>query len=665
MSGVGVPGISSQYDQYIERLVELEKVQRKPLEERLDQNKLRQTVWRDLNRRLLRLQETGARLYGLNNVFGDRLTKSSDESIAVMTSRRNVDPIDLQVQVHQVAAADRFFSRPLDHDYTVDEGVYRFLVGEKEVVVNFSGGTIEDFTNELNSVDTEILRASLVRSSTEHQTWFLESRILGADHALVFEDNVKKLAFDLGLITDQVDFSLMVESDSHNVNASGRIFNPHEELLLSSGRIVSLSVDSEDSRIAVGSGIKIDYQVQERSLPNVSFLSPSGRFQSTEQALSEGRLLPAERENVPYDLPVIHSYENIYIRVNNKLVFVSSLPSVLENDGSVQISLDQFAGQRLQGIVFSNQDEIRDISITNIDLSLPNINDWMPANVASRAEDADFTVDGVRVTRDNNFVDDLIPGQSIQLLGASEKIVTLSNQNDVDAIRSAIDDFILTYNWVIAHINVVTAMQKDESVIENTQYFFNVEEIEHAKKILGMLQGDQQMVGLKNRMQTQMTTPHPVGKNGDRLMAFGEMGVSTRRLGGAQTASDRLGYFDIHDKKRFEEALATRLDDVRDFFARDPAMLGVFESGLLAAQDVGIIDITKTYTQSPRGIIAVRTTQIDGEVRRNEKALETFDEEIERKRNQWIRDFAEAENAQREMERIQSQIEGINRSQGR
>lgn len=62
-------------------------------------------------------------------------------------------------------------------------------------------------------------------------------------------------------------------------------------------------------------------------------------------------------------------------------------------------------------------------------------------------------------------------------------------------------------------------------------------------------------------------------------------------------------------------------------------------------------------------MIATRSQQLDSEIKRHTDALTAFDEDLERKRQQWIRDFAAAENAQREMERLQSQIEGMNRSQ--
>ncbi|NIZ47048.1 flagellar filament capping protein FliD [Entomospira nematocerorum] len=665
MAELGVPGISSQYDQYIERLVELAKVRRKPLEERLEQTKLRRTVWTDLNRRLLELERVSSRLYGFDNVFGNRIATSSNEQVAIIRPRRNIDPVDVQVQVNQIASADRFSSRPIDDMMQIDPGEYRFTVGEEEISFTFAGGTLADFTESLNTINPDILRASLVQSGTKEQTWFLESRVIGAANPLGFDGKSRDLAFNLGLITDQVDLQFIIENDTNNLNMIGRPFDLRNEVSLSSGRMLELGVDATDNRIMEGSVLAIRYSVEERARPSVSFLSGGAGVENRDQALREGRILPIAEENAPYDLPVIRSDENLFMRINNRVIPLTALDTrTSESEGFVEISLDQFAGQQLQSIIFSNTDGIHDFTIKEIDLQFPNLTDWSPTNATSRAQDADFTIDGVRITRDTNIVEDLLPGQTLELRSPSLDVVELSVTYDKDSVRDAIQEFLLIYNWTMAHVNFAVAMQGNEAVVDNTAYFFNDKEIESAREILGLLQGDQQLNSLKNRLHMQMISAHAIGEDGDRLMSLGDMGIATRARGSIGTSADRLGYFAIHDEKRFEETLATRWDDIRDLFARDPE-IGVFESGLVGGRESGIMTISRGYTQAPRGVVSTRTTLINSEIERNEKALDAFDEDLERKRQQWERDFAAAESAQRELDRIQSQIEGMNRSQNR
>ncbi|NIZ40448.1 flagellar filament capping protein FliD [Entomospira entomophila] len=665
MAELGVPGISSQYDQYIERLVELAKVRRKPLEERLEETKLRRTVWTDLNRRLLELERVGSRLYGFDNVFGNRIATSSNEQVAIIRPRRGIDPVDVQVQVNQIASADRFSSRPIDDAMQVEAGEYRFTVGQEEIAFTFAGGTLAEFTESLNQVNADILRASLVQSGSKEQTWFLESRVIGADNPLGFEGKSRDLAFQLGVITDQVDLQFFIENDTNNANMIGRPFDTRNEISLNSGRMLELGVDATDNRILEGSVLTIRYSAEERTRPTVSYLIGGGGVESREQALREGRILPIPEENSPYDLPVLRSEENLFIRVNNQVVSLASLDAKsVGEDGLLEISLDQFAGQQLQSIIFNNADGMHDFTVKQIELQFPNLTDWSPTNATSRAQDAEFSLDGVRITRDTNVIEDLLPGQTLELRSASSEMVDMSVTYDTESVREAIQEFLLIYNWTMAHVNFAVAMQGNESVVDNTAYFFNDKELENAREILGLLQGDQQLNSLKSRLHMQMISAHAVGEEGDRLMSLGDLGIATRARGSIGTSADRLGYFAIHDEKRFEEALATRWDDIRDLFARDPE-IGVFESGLVGGRDNGIMTISRSYTQAPRGVVATRTTLINSEIERNEKALDAFDEDLERKRQQWERDFAAAENAQRELERIQSQIEGMNRSQNR
>jgi flagellar hook-associated protein 2 len=664
MSDLGVPGISSQYDEYIERLVDLAKVRRRPLENRLDQTKLRQGVWGDLNARLVRLQESGNRLYGLDNVFGTRLATSSNENVAITRPLRNIEPIDTKIQVHQIAAADRFSSAAIDESQLIEAGLYQFMVGDEEISFTFAGGNIQEFTTALNEVNPEVLRSSLVQSSARNKTWFLESKRIGEDHGIDFLGKAKELAFNLGIITDQTAISFTIENDTQSPRATGRSFGTNEELALSSGRMVALQVETEDDRIQAGAIFSVRYSAADRPRPSVSYVARNPRLNS-EQMLNEGRLSVVPESNMQFDLPTNEGVENLFLRINDQLVPLPPLASDgATSEGLLEFALDDFVGQRIQGIVFSNQSDKQDITIVQTQLTMPSMQDWTAVNATSRAQNAEFTIDGVRVNRESNEIDDLLPGQTIELRSASNDPVQLSVVRDEDGVRDAIDEFLLTYNWTIAHINFATAAQGNQSVIDNTVYFLTEKEMENAGEILGLMQGDQQLNGLKSRLHMQMISAHPTGPTGDGSMSLGEMGISTRKLGSFGAAADRLGYFEIHDENRFREALLNRWQDVRDLFARDP-VIGVFESGLIAGQNSGITAIAREYTITPRGLIQNRTTAIGSEITRQEKALTDFDEDLERKRAQWVRDFAAAENAQREMTRIQAQIDGMNRSQNR
>jgi len=74
---------------------------------------------------------------------------------------------------------------------------------------------------------------------------------------------------------------------------------------------------------------------------------------------------------------------------------------------------------------------------------------------------AEFTVDGVSVSRDSNVLDDVIAGMTITLHAAQsvgDPAVDLTVNPDQSAIRSAVDDFITKYNDVVEYLRAKTAV---------------------------------------------------------------------------------------------------------------------------------------------------------------------------------------------------------------
>ena len=67
------------------------------------------------------------------------------------------------------------------------------------------------------------------------------------------------------------------------------------------------------------------------------------------------------------------------------------------------------------------------------------------------AQDAQFSVDGLSLTRSSNVVNDAIPGASVNLLGAGSS--TLSVSRDTTSIISAVNTFVSAYNAAQDYIN--------------------------------------------------------------------------------------------------------------------------------------------------------------------------------------------------------------------
>ncbi|MDF2494361.1 flagellar filament capping protein FliD [Sphingomonas sp.] len=76
--------------------------------------------------------------------------------------------------------------------------------------------------------------------------------------------------------------------------------------------------------------------------------------------------------------------------------------------------------------------------------------------ITSTAGNAVLTVDGVRVERPSNSVTDLIDGVKLDLLTTSTVPVSLTSSTPTTALTNAVEDFVFTYNQVLAELKKQT-----------------------------------------------------------------------------------------------------------------------------------------------------------------------------------------------------------------
>lgn len=80
------------------------------------------------------------------------------------------------------------------------------------------------------------------------------------------------------------------------------------------------------------------------------------------------------------------------------------------------------------------------------------------------ARDANFTVDGIAITKASNTVTDVIAGVSLDLVAETPGPVTVSVSQDTDSAKAAIQAFITAYNELREVINTETAAGIDGAV---------------------------------------------------------------------------------------------------------------------------------------------------------------------------------------------------------
>ena len=136
--------------------------------------------------------------------------------------------------------------------------------------------------------------------------------------------------------------------------------------------------------------------------------------------------------------------------------------------------------------------------------------------VTSQAKNAKLAVDGVAVERASNDISDLVAGVKLSLTGTSTTPVSLTTTQPTTALTNAVNDFVETYNGVIATVK------------------------EQTDPITGVLRADPAARTLLQSMQALVSRtllPNAVGGEPATLAAIG---VRTNRDGTLQVDADQL-----------------------------------------------------------------------------------------------------------------------------
>ncbi len=124
---------------------------------------------------------------------------------------------------------------------------------------------------------------------------------------------------------------------------------------------------------------------------------------------------------------------------------------------------------------------------------------------------ASFNVDGISMTRPSNSIDDLYAGMTLDLFSTSDSAVTIKSEVDLASARTAITDFVTTYN----------------DVMKSLQSYRESDPTDDEKK--GLLAGDSLLRSIMNEMRRSSATPIAGYEGGPYYLS--NLGVKTMRDG--------------------------------------------------------------------------------------------------------------------------------------
>lgn len=220
-------------------------------------------------------------------------------------------------------------------------------------------------------------------------------------------------------------------------------------------------------------------------------------------------------------------------------------------DGKVQASILNVGGTTPYKLVIKSTNtglsQVITMTSTNssiTDLGLTNI---------QNAKDANFTFNGVNITRDSNTFDDLIVGVEITLKQEATTN-TVNITQDTEDITSNLNDFVSKYNELISNLN------------EATKY-------DTETKTAGTFQGVSQITSMKSNINRMLLSVDSQGRT------LEEFGLSLNESGILE-----------FNQTTFDEKIASNPDEVKDFFSGSTTYDTTIKTGNTIS--AGTIDLT-------------------------------------------------------------------------
>ncbi len=684
MAGINIPGVTDKYNtnDTVEKLMQIERIPLTREQKQLDEYKSQKDAWREINTQLTSLRDSTKTLYSYENPFNNKITSSTDEMAITADANRGAQIQSFKIDVIQPATADRFLTEELASDYKVPAGMFTFKVNDKQVNINWKGGSLKEFSDAINKRSNGIVKSMIIGASAGKKTLLIESLVTGKENKLIFEGAAKDFAIESGMIAP-------VQSKSEEFGKSLADFTaiqPQQnkdrsrmpELSISKVKVVESQVDVEPRgafKAAIPENIKnnskyhitftataelVDDITDELNLKLIQPVIPNAGFAEFEgiviQNIKSDTLLETPTvQPEPLD-PIINS--NVFYAVmsdgSEKLI---PSPNILSGDEmSFDLDLAEYKG--IQSISIRNENtsyRLHISSFSTYDVSAKT--GFSPKHAIAEAGDAIIKYEGITITRSTNTIDDVVPEITLNVHEKTDKTATISVKADKEASKNALIDFVGKYNQAVAKINILS--QTKNEIIDELDYLTDDEKAKYREQ-LGMFQTDFSLTSIKSSMQSILNTSY-LFSDSATISMLSQMGIATNASGysGSYSQSRLRGYLEI-DEKKLDSAIENNLDDIKNIFGYDSDGDLIIDTGIAYNLDKQI----SAYTQTG-GILALKTSTLDSKIKSSETKISRLEEQMNDKEAELRQKYSSMQGTLNSLETQQSTIENFNRQQNR
>jgi flagellar hook-associated protein 2 len=637
-------GTGLNTDEMVNKLVDVEKQKGEKYQQEISNQIIRKAIVNFLESNLKDLRETSKSIYDYRSPFGNRLGFSSDENIVKVLPNRGAEIREVKIRVEKMAKPDVFVSDSLTVGSKLNSFNFTISVGDKSYNIAFNGGTLYDLAKAINDVASDVVSASVVKVDKDNEVIRISSKKTGKSNRVIISGDISELT-KIGLLGRNVK-----KDNAPSEVDLLHLFTPSDTLNLKQKTTLSNDINytiSEKSFLEVSNTF---YYYDVPKLKDVDIkLMESVKVSNVE--VRGGSAIGNLQSFVSY---VTNDYEFIILVYSDGS---QNAVKILTNYQLINLANDK--GKILKQVILRNGNDLVDIVFNKIRIfekkEIEFEPEFNPKNYISHAENAVIYVDGVRIERESNDVDDIING-TIKITGENpEKEISAKVDYDYQSITNAVSNFIEKYNNIMIYLSKLT-----KPIVDRRQLYEKPDE----EKEEGSFSTDTDIIRLKDKLRFLAMQPYKTVNTNIRLLYH--IGIYTKNI---ETKLDfqsdlweyvRRGILTL-DNEKFTKALLQDIDAVKQVFAGDTNSDKIVDSGF--AYEVS--SLSDEYTRV-NGIIAIKKKQIDDTIKANKDYYAKFEERLEDYRKSLESKFARLQQVLRESKSQQdwfkAQMKGLSSS---
>lgn len=533
----------------------------KPYETKIETNTTKQKALTELTTKLAAFQSAVSSL-GDSTAFGKRKVTPSvtgDSAAATLTASNGVSVQNLSVKVEKIAQKDVFQSggitKDTDRVLTTGQSPASFIImqnGKEYTIKVETNTTYADLAEKINSATDGKVIAKIV-STGEKGTPYrftLSSKETGADNAISFFAGTKDS--QTGVYTESTDAENILKnlgwtlkkSDIAEADMKGFAFSGGTKA--SSVNDLNTTID-KDIKFTLWAGeekFEITASVGDKYSDLVSKVETETKGKIKLSAVQSGN-------GSPYTFNFVAGDK------------ASSSTKIKIFDGTMDTKAKTYTSDG------DTKTFLQDTLKIGISTSY-SLDDAKGTAHLKKAQDAEFTLDGVKMYRSTNEIKDIGAGLTLNLLKAGE--INFDIKQDSEGLTSTMEELVEKYNELVNYLNDVTAYDSETKVSGDLA---DVIEIKNLRSSINKI--------LFTSQSVEGTTTDDKGNKTKTnvLVSVLDFGLSLNDTSKSNSSQLALLKF---DSAKFEKK-----------FAEDPDFAESFFSGTSGFEEVNVVGKAQTF----------------------------------------------------------------------